>query len=138
LIAGDRLCDTPLSAADGRTTSVLALLRDPRHALLLLPGEQDRDAETKLLSVAAEADRAFPDLLSIHVIRQADGPSVATKPAEHVATWLDITGQLYEKLRAAQPGLVLVRPDGYIGCRCGLAEDRALIDHLATYLIRKS
>jgi 2-polyprenyl-6-methoxyphenol hydroxylase-like FAD-dependent oxidoreductase len=135
LAAGDRLPDAPLTAANGPPTTLFTAIRGNRHALLLLPGAGDGEAISKLLSIAAEAARAFPDILSAHVIAKAGCETPLSQ--SNVPTWLDSTGRVYEKLHATQQALIVVRPDGYLGYRCQPADGKALLEYLGRYLVRK-
>lgn len=134
LAAGDRLCDAPLTPVEGGDATMLfTVLRSYRHALLLLPGSLGLAERSRLLAIAADAAKAFPNVLDVHLV------SKAAAGAAHAGatTWLDSTGKLHEKLHASDPTLVLVRPDGYIGFRCQPADGRALMEYLDTYLVRK-
>jgi hypothetical protein len=128
--AGDRLPEAPLSAADHRTT-LFAVLRDPRHALLLFP--HGSESVPQLLNVAAEARQAFPGVLSPHVILRAD----ETPSAADVPVWFDVQGKVYRQLGVTDQALVVVRPDGYIGYRCQPADSGKLLKYLRRYLVGK-
>lgn len=131
IAAGDRLCNAPLTAADGQPITLFAALRGNRHALLLLPGT-DGESLSRLLAIADEAARAFPDIFSTHVILKTAGPDVAVAGA---AVWFDAEGRVYGQLHAEKPTLVLVRPDGYIGYRCQPADGAALHRYLGRFLV---
>jgi 2-polyprenyl-6-methoxyphenol hydroxylase-like FAD-dependent oxidoreductase len=137
LAAGDRLCDAPLtSAADSRQTSLFKALDGTRHTLLLLPSSHEPEAASQLLKIAADGERAFPGVLSPHVI--LNGGASAQKPVgQNVPAWFDSDGQLHQKLHANDRTLILVRPDGYIGFRCQPADGQELMTFLDSYLIRK-
>jgi 2-polyprenyl-6-methoxyphenol hydroxylase-like FAD-dependent oxidoreductase len=130
LAAGDRLCDAPLGGAGG-PTSLFGVSRGTGHTLLLLPGS---DPAPPLLAAAAEAARAFPDVLSAHLILKADAPA-PTAPG--VPVWHDVDGKVHRKLHASHATLVLVRPDGYIGYRCQPADETGLLEYMGRYLVRK-
>jgi 2-polyprenyl-6-methoxyphenol hydroxylase-like FAD-dependent oxidoreductase len=134
--AGDRLPDAPLTSTGGQPTTLFTAIRGTRHALLLLPGSGDGEAISQLLSIAAEAGRAFPDILSAHIITKAGNDTHL--PPSNVSTWLDRARRVNEKLHVTQRALVLVRPDGYIGYRCQPAEGKALLEYLGRYLVRKN
>jgi hypothetical protein len=137
LSAGDRLCDAPLtSAADGRQTSLFKALLGSRHTLLLLPGSHEPEAASQLLKIAADAERAFPGVLSPHVILNS-GASAQKPVGQDEPAWIDPDGRLHQKLHANDPTLILVRPDGYIGFRCQPADGQELTRFLDSYLIRK-
>jgi hypothetical protein len=136
LAAGERLPDAPLTSVDGAPTTLFAAIRSNRHALLLLPASGNGAAPAQLLSIAAEVDSAFPNILSGHIIAKADNKTHV--PQSSVPTWLDSRGRVYEKLHVTQPALVVVRPDGYIGYRCQPADGKALLEYLGRYLVRKN
>jgi hypothetical protein len=104
--------------------------------LLLLPGSQDREAVSQLLTIAADAARAFPDVFDDHLVLRAD--AAASRPAlPGVPAWLDVDGRLNHKLDANDRTLILVRPDGYIGYRCQPADGGALMTYMGRYLVSK-
>jgi len=132
--AGDRLCDAPLtSATDGRTTSLLKLIRGKQHVLLLLPGNAASTETQTLLTVADEAARAYPNILEPHLITPA--PPSITSP---IPTWIDSTNRLEEKLHTNAPTMLLIRPDGYIALPAQRPSTAALQDHLDRYFLRKT
>lgn len=128
LAAGDRLPDAPLARPDGETTSLFAILRDPRHALLLVPAADGTGADD-LLRVAAEVERRFPGAVTTRLIVARDTPTLAP------SVWRDATGRLAAKLGHAGPQIVVVRPDGYLAQRTFGADAAAVIRHLGTYLV---
>jgi 2-polyprenyl-6-methoxyphenol hydroxylase-like FAD-dependent oxidoreductase len=132
--AGDRLCYAPLTAADGRPSTTFAVLDGTHHALLLLPGA-DADSMPSLLTIAQQAQRAFPNVLMPHVILQDD--ALATVAANlSIPVFRDAQKAVYPRLWAAGPTMVLVRPDGYIGYRARAADGADLIKHLGLYLCK--
>jgi 2-polyprenyl-6-methoxyphenol hydroxylase-like FAD-dependent oxidoreductase len=140
LAAGDRLCDAPLGrAADGTATTLFAALSSTKHTLLLLPGSNDPVAVRELLAIANEAGRAFPNVLSAHVVLKNEAATAAAKAeTSGVPVWIDTSGRVHEKLHVTNRALFVVRPDGYIGYRCQPAEGKALLDYLGRFLVRKN
>jgi 2-polyprenyl-6-methoxyphenol hydroxylase-like FAD-dependent oxidoreductase len=137
LAAGDRLCDALLaSAVDGHPTTLFAATRGTRHVLLLLPGTGKGDSLEQLLRNAEDARLAFPNIFSEQVILRADAPQRGAGGSS-VPVWLDTEGRVHEKLRAVEPTLVLIRPDGYIGYRGQPADGEALAKYLSRFLVRK-
>src|SRR5262249_40002325 len=68
LAAGDRLGDAPLTpAGGGAPTTLFAVLQDNRHVLLLLP-DGEPTAASKLLAIAADTIRTYPDVFAVHVV----------------------------------------------------------------------
>ena len=136
LAAGDRLCDAPLApAAGGEKTTLFAALGGDRHALLLLPASHEPAAISRLLGVAGDTTKAFPDVLVPHLILKADVAAGASDSG--AAVWLDTDGRVHQKLHATRPTILLVRPDGYIGYRCQPANGKGLMEHLGKYLVRR-
>jgi hypothetical protein len=92
-------------------------------------------AIARLAAVGADAGKAFPGVLSAHLILPAAAavpPSAESRPS----VWLDTDGRVHEKLHAKDRTLVLVRPDRYIGYRCQPADGDALTAYLGRYLVR--
>jgi 2-polyprenyl-6-methoxyphenol hydroxylase-like FAD-dependent oxidoreductase len=135
LAAGERMCDAPLATADGRTTTLFAVVRGAGHALLLLPATGDQEVVARLAAVAADTARAFPSVHTAHLVLPAGTRVPSTGP--RLPVWLDTDGRLHEKLHARDRTLVLVRPDGYIGFRCQPADRDALAAYLSRYLVRR-
>jgi 2-polyprenyl-6-methoxyphenol hydroxylase-like FAD-dependent oxidoreductase len=136
LSAGDRLCDAPLtSMADGRSSTLFATMDGIRCTLLLLPGN-DGGPLSELLEIADEVGQTFPGALSTEVILKSDAPDPGTG-ISNLPIWVDMKGRVYEKLHAAHPTLVLVRPDGYIGYRGQLAGGEALKQYLSGFLVSR-
>jgi 2-polyprenyl-6-methoxyphenol hydroxylase-like FAD-dependent oxidoreductase len=137
LAAGDRICDAPLLfATDGGPTTLFASIRGPRHALLLLPGSHDQEAISQLLTISADATRMFPHVLGVHLILKAVA-GASSPAAPGVPAWFDVEGRLHQKLNAKDRTLILVRPDGYIGYRCQLANGDGLTAYMSRYLVGK-
>jgi 2-polyprenyl-6-methoxyphenol hydroxylase-like FAD-dependent oxidoreductase len=138
LAAGDRMCDTPLlSQPDGNATTLFAVLRDTRHALLLLPTASDRQSIDRLLPIADNVERNFPGLIATHLILPQQGAAIPASSGQ-MQVWRDASGRLHEKLHVREPALILVRPDGYIGYRSQPTDGEQLAAHLASYLVSGS
>ena len=137
LAAGDRLGDSPLeSLSEARPATLFAAIRDTKHSLLLLPGSRDRDAVSKLLSIAAQATRVFPGIFSTHLIlKPEDGASTPELP--DVTVWVDLDRRLHQKLHANDRTLFLVRPDGYVAYRCQPADGERLMNYLGCFVVSK-
>jgi 2-polyprenyl-6-methoxyphenol hydroxylase-like FAD-dependent oxidoreductase len=133
LKAGDRMPDVPLTDATGSPTTLFASIRGDRHRLLLFVNDPKASAE--LVLICDEAMRAFPNVLSPHIVLKAGAsPPGYDRPWP---VWLDVENKLHQKLGVSGAALVLVRPDGYIGYRCQPADGAALMAYLSGYLVRK-
>ena len=133
--AGDRLCYLPLrSASDGRPGSLFSTLDGKRHSLLLLAG--DTESLPRLITIAIEADHAFPGSLAAHVILKDDMQPI--DDGSSIPKWIDAQALVHEKLGAVAPTLLVVRPDGYISYRCQPADGEALLQYLGGFLVRKN
>jgi 2-polyprenyl-6-methoxyphenol hydroxylase-like FAD-dependent oxidoreductase len=102
--AGDRLPDTRI-ARDGQACWLGEALAAPGFHLLLCgpPGDWHPSQLTALR-------HRFPDTLAVHhVTREATTPG-----ALH-----DLAGQVFARLGVEGAAQYLIRPDGYIGYRCG-------------------
>jgi len=139
LAAGDRLCDAPLkSAAECSPTTLFAAIRGTRPTLLLLPGSTDPGAISQMLKITEEAEHAFPNVLSAHVILKTGCAAAAKTHSSGASAWIDTSGRVHQKLHATDSSLFLVRPDGYIGYRCQPAEANDLLKYLGRFLICKN
>jgi 2-polyprenyl-6-methoxyphenol hydroxylase-like FAD-dependent oxidoreductase len=108
LHAGDRAPDAELRDAEGKARRLFELFRAPRFVLLLFLGARD-DVTSKvsaLIDSLGENRRA-----AIEVYRISRGETDA--PAD----LRDITGLAHHVYGLTSGGIVLVRPDGYIGYR---------------------
>jgi 2-polyprenyl-6-methoxyphenol hydroxylase-like FAD-dependent oxidoreductase len=134
LHAGDRLCEVPLTAqTGGSSTTVFQAIRSNGHKLLLLPGSGSAD---KLWQCAAQTDRAFPGVFSKHLILKP-GAAVPETGLADMRVWFDTTGELHQQLHANSATLIVVRPDEYISFRCQPADPEEMLDFLSSYLVRK-
>ena len=123
LKAGDRAPDAELRDENGRARRLFELFHEPRHVLLLFLGA--------LYSSAAKFDEiesaigGLPDGIidSYRIVRgQSDLP----------AELRDTSGLAHAAYGLFEGGVVLVRPDGYIGYR----NNNFDLENLQTYLAR--
>lgn len=139
LPTGDRMPDAPLKCATrGSQTTLFAATRHDGHVLLLLPNSHDQQAAPKILKIAEQAQRTFPNVLSTHILLNAGedaGPFAQNIAAKTPRVWIDVEGRLHRQLGASDHTLILVRPDGYIGYRCQPADADALVKYLDHYLV---
>jgi 2-polyprenyl-6-methoxyphenol hydroxylase-like FAD-dependent oxidoreductase len=118
--AGDRLPDGPVSR-NGRQTRLHAVIASPGwHLIRCGPANAWPRAEHVSIS-----DR-HTGLMSVHHLSATSGPGMLT----------DIDGRMLRRLGLGTGGSAqyLVRPDGHIGYRSGVADDGGLIKYLRRWL----
>ena len=124
LHAGDRAPDcTLLDGVSEKTILLLDRLRKPVHQLLLFAGNSLQDAidfDRRRKMLAGDYAQVMDTLLVIH------GKSSATPDV-----LFDLDGAVHTLYEAQPTGIVLIRPDGYIGFRCGGNQIDALHEYLA-------
>ena len=112
---------SPLVLGDRRLT-LFELLRGPRHTLLLFPETGATAADWRRASeLAARTAETRGDLIESHLVATAQEPVPSDLPAK-VSVVLDPEGALRGRYAADGEWLYLVRPDGYIGHRCGVID----------------
>jgi 2-polyprenyl-6-methoxyphenol hydroxylase-like FAD-dependent oxidoreductase len=111
--AGAEAVDAGPLEADGRTTSLFELLRGTAHTLLLPCGRAPSDRE-RLGAIAAEAARAYGDLLRVLVV---DAHGDAAAPGAECEVVSDPGRAVERRYGLGDDGLYLIRPDGYVGHR---------------------
>ncbi|MBO0878819.1 MAG: FAD-dependent monooxygenase [Mycobacterium sp.] len=121
LAAGDRAPDVVISAG----LRLHELLRHPDHTLLVL----DRGQRAETSAVVDAADRFAGALRTFVITESASRASMSGETV--VADNRDIF-DLYGG--SDGDGVCLVRPDGYIGARCGLRDVDALVAALGSLL----
>ena len=124
LHAGDRAPDCTLfDGVSEKTILLLDRLRKPVHQLLLFAGNSLQDAidfDRRRKMLAGDYAQVMDTLLVIH------GKSSATPDV-----LFDLDGAVHTLYEAQPTGIVLIRPDGYIGFRCGGSQIEALREYLA-------
>jgi hypothetical protein len=111
LYAGDRAPDGNVWAFDRNAPHQLfELLSDKRHTLLIFSQQSEADAQ-ELDSALAE----FQDMLDIYYIIQ--GTNRSSEKEGTGKKFYDPDGSLAHRYGLTNGGLVLIRPDGYIGFR---------------------
>lgn len=114
--AGDRLPDAVL-ARDGQSTTLQRQTAGP-HLHLLLCGMPDAWDEQR---ISALRER-YSDLLAIHYLTRVTTPG----------SLADVRGEAFARLGVDATAQYLVRPDGYIGFRCGGTD----LDALEHYIVQ--
>jgi 2-polyprenyl-6-methoxyphenol hydroxylase-like FAD-dependent oxidoreductase len=123
LKAGDRAPDAELRDENGRAHRLFELFREPRHVLLLFCGGSGSPAANSEELGSAISGLPAGTIDSYRVVRgQSDSP----------AELRDTSGLAHFAYGLIEGGVVLVRPDGYIGYR----SDNFDLENLQTYLTR--
>jgi hypothetical protein len=128
LHAGDRAPDCNLfDGVSEKTILLLDRLRKPVHQLLLFAGSSlqdaiDLDRHRKLL--VGDYAQVMDTLLVVN------GKSVAMPDV-----LFDLDGAVHTLYEAQPTGIVLIRPDGYIGFRCAGNQTEALREYLARLFV---
>lgn len=108
LRAGDRAPDAELRDEDDRARRLFEIFRTPRHILLLFLGASG-DSSAKAERIAGALSALPADVLDTYrIARGASG-----LPAE----LRDLSGLAHAAYGISEGGVVLVRPDGYLGYR---------------------
>ena len=95
---------------DGTTCRLFDLFRSPGHTALLFPGDEPR-----LTAAAERITQQYGADVTAHIVAEPDARARYGVP---------------------RGGLVLVRPDGYIGFRAAATDDRS-IDAMLADLARR-
>ncbi len=106
--AGDRAPDGELRDGEGSARRLFELFRDTRHVLLIFTGGGGRSDAADAITAETWAD--YSEMITVHRIER--GYRLGTSLA-----WRDISGAVHAAYDLADGGLVLVRPDGYVGYR---------------------
>lgn len=126
LRAGDRAPDAELRDDGEQARRIFELLRNPRHVLLIFLGTSGTTAQAEQLGNALSG---FPAGI-IDTYRIARGRT--GMPAE----LRDLSGLAHAAYGLTSGGVILVRPDGYIGYRSAHFEPNPLRTYMARIFIR--
>jgi len=107
LRAGDRAPDAELRDTNGKARRLFELFREPRHTLLLFVGAF---ANPEVEKFRQEVGESLGELIQTHRIVHGQS-SVVTDDL------LDVSGNAHALYQVRHGGIILVRPDGYIGYR---------------------
>jgi 2-polyprenyl-6-methoxyphenol hydroxylase-like FAD-dependent oxidoreductase len=119
--AGDRAPDGEL-AVDGDVTHLYEVMDGLSHHLLAFSDRDDPDLESFLDLV----EELYAPMVEVHLVGL--GPNACT----------DVSRRLHRAYGADHGDLVLIRPDRFIGARGSVAESKAVLEHLAGYLIPRA
>ena len=123
LKAGDRAPDAELRDEKGRARRLFELFHEPRHVLLLFLGALDSAAAN--FDETQSAFCGLPDGI-------IDSYRIVRGQSELAAELRDTSGLAHAAYGLIEGGVVLVRPDGYVGYRSNNFD----LENLRTYLAR--
>ncbi len=123
LKAGDRAPDAELRDENSRAHRLFELFREPRHVLLLFLGGSGSAAANSEQLGSAIGGLVDGTLDSYRIVRGQSDPGAELR---------DTSGLAHAAYGLIEGGVVLVRPDGYIGYR----SDNFNLENLQTYLAR--
>ncbi|HMJ06915.1 MAG TPA: FAD-dependent monooxygenase [Chthoniobacterales bacterium] len=106
--AGDRAPDGELRDANGQACRVFELFRDPRHTLLVFLGNGAYHSLADAINAAVCGEHATD--IALHRIERG-------RHAHLPDALRDISGAVHTTYDLLGGGVVLIRPDGYIGYR---------------------
>jgi len=122
LRAGDRAPDAELRDENGQARRLFELFREPRHALLLFLGA-GFDAATKTEHLAGALTDLPEDVIDTYRIVRGEGAAAAELR--------DLSGLAHSTYGLFEGGVVLVRPDSYLGYRNDNFDPVSLRSYLA-------
>jgi 2-polyprenyl-6-methoxyphenol hydroxylase-like FAD-dependent oxidoreductase len=128
LHAGDRAPDGNLKEPHtGRALRVFEVLREAQqHVLFVFEGTDEHPGVvSQIETVREEFTRCFGPLLKVHLVRHG-----VACPDAGPEDLLDETGLVHQAYGTVNGGLILIRPDWYIGCRADLPREEELWEHL--------
>lgn len=114
LQAGDRAPDGLVQAdAQAEPQSLFEMLKSTRSVLLIFAGQQPVNAvEQRWNEIEKLLSAGYQELIKVYLVARKVDSGIA--PKVHPILW-DVTGELHRRYETEQGGLLLVRPDGYIG-----------------------
>ncbi len=107
--AGDRAPDAELRGEGGQARRLFELFRQPRHVLLIFLGAAF-DSAAKAERIGNALGGLPDDAIETYRIVRGEGSAA-------VAELYDLSGLAHSAYGLSEGGLVLVRPDGYVGYR---------------------
>lgn len=131
---GDRFPEARLRNPEtGREQRLLLLLRGPQYNLVLVSPVTDAYVLKDLNDLRRRVEEAYPNLIRVHLI--VSGDSQPREIAGFASVWLDPDSSIPQSLGTQSIALALIRPDGYLGCRCQPPFWDFLCDYLDRSLI---
>ncbi len=122
LRAGDRAPDAELRDENGQARRLFELFREPRHILLLFLGP-GFDAATRTGQLSGALHDLPDDVIDSYRIVRGEGVAAAELR--------DLSGLAHAAYGLFDGGVVLVRPDGYLGYRNNKFDPVSLENYLA-------
>lgn len=113
LQAGDRAPNARVHASEGaQSQSLFEIFTSERSILLVLTGQQEAQAvERQWHEIKALLAEGYDRMLETYLVTEkAAGSEQAARPLLY-----DFAGELHRRYEVEHGGLLLVRPDGYIG-----------------------
>ena len=123
--AGERAPDAELRDGDGKARRLFELFRSSRHVLLLFLGANG--------NVDPQID-AFSEVVATLPSGFVDSYLIARGEPERKADLYDLTGLAHRAYGLTKSGVILVRPDGYVGYRGELTDSKLLRLYLDRFL----
>ncbi|GLV61086.1 oxygenase [Dictyobacter sp. S3.2.2.5] len=114
LRAGDRAPNALVRMCEGaEPRSLFELFNSERSILLLLASQQEAAAvERQWGEIAALLSGGYHEMIEAYLVTRMATPGLKQEGGQILQ---DATGELHQRYEAEQGGVVLVRPDGYIG-----------------------
>lgn len=114
LHAGDRAPNALVRTGEGSAPhSLFEILTSERSILLVLTAQQEAAAvEQQWREIEALLAPGYQEMIEAYLVTEKVA-SGSEQEAQHVLQ--DFTGELHQRYDVQQGGLVLIRPDGYIG-----------------------
>ncbi|GCE10071.1 FAD-dependent monooxygenase [Dictyobacter aurantiacus] len=114
LLAGDRAPNALIRVGgSAESCPLFEIFKSPRSILLVLAARQEAEAvERHWREVEALLSTDYQEMIELYLVTQS-AVSGVQQEGKHIL--YDVTGELHRRYEAEQGGVVLIRPDGYIG-----------------------
>jgi 2-polyprenyl-6-methoxyphenol hydroxylase-like FAD-dependent oxidoreductase len=134
LRAGDRAPNAPVRTREGaELQSLFEIFKSPRSILLVLAAKREAAAvEQHWGEIVALLSGGYQEMIEAYLVTEKV-PSGSEPEARQILQ--DFTGELHQRYEAEQGGLVLIRPDGYIGFRGPFGATETLHDYVKALFV---